>query len=1470
MTRRGCGCCKSCKEDSALFNQDFYAPKSVRTLNSRTFTLKETVYLNVVNYDPSTGKKTSDTDEVVYENETPYSDEYMGVADTDGVVFIGSGELNAISFLHKRITVRDDNGNRTQRRSYTSYLSVRGNHTSKAAIEYDLSDGHDFGVDNKYGYKRLAGTILDITYSSSKVPASDRADSPAIELASGYSADNFGGFDRAHRVVVQNHSAGSGQSAQDGSGLSIYGFTSSESAPETKEELLSLIESAGDPINTTDEVPEDILENGTEDRPNVAPGLEGKYDLELTRIEPDGPVDGKSFLILESDDMFIRTGATIRSYFQPRVVTPVHTVFGQIESETTGRDYEEIYRDTLQAVNHFGDQLEKVNVFSLRGTAGVLDNENWRNNGWKKIGSNHYEHTKKIKPNTQVDFSELVPKDFFSFNTRDYGIEDRGNKLTVEFFDSKNDYVFSQTFERGTQLLSRDVESKETFTLAGVKFSKFGYDMDGTSQRYRGLINGNFDGAKYFTSDNDYQETPFYLYGYKEGIASRTFHRGEVGYTGFSGESLYSPPSGPEAGVYRVNGDGLLKFNNIDFFNNTLNQIEQGRIHNGIITPKIPVKDSGLVYFPEKYYRPTPTKFWSIDPSTGFSVTDGLGFGYSGAFGYGVDSSFQASENWDQVDYVDDLARYYIKTEGSFGSGSVLSLSENANNSFLFSVNLGGTYRRSLILGSNSRDQMTLPAGLQTVMRAALSSGKKVYLDSDPYSWQQSNAWIKTPVRTRQSLDAINARRDISNEKLQEYLQDMEGSEQYVNIQWTQTLMSCYSSYMPTPSPSQLLSNPYTHLTFRFRESHAEIGSLHEINLKTFDPSSGNRWRYKPSAWPEDYSFKGFTSMRFKIESDDCVPYKYSQIGTSDWESLPDHTESGHDNKYIQHQRCAQSECYYLAPYSTLNYKIDNIDFAGTSFELCEETGSSYSGCSVTLVHSLSEHMANSYNDAGVICSRSVVVDRASYQASNANSVNSGSYGQKISMSGTARNMPFVSSYNNVHTDVPDSIYAGYFGSAFDMEGYNAKELYYTGKTLFPKLQDSQASVETIAETDCRDGEPSCVTVNTVDYTVDGNAGDLGYLAIVDVERGSYDSVTSENGADCSYLDDAEVLKSVTYIQTVSEPADRLLHHGAYFSSTDISSYCDWSGSSDLGNKLGVELNIRVDIELEDPDNEVGPISSRTLVGDLRFETLSLEYSADEGSFSSPELIGDKMSLLVGSDAEGLGAPSSLNPYCYGADCYDSSCSVETVIAASSGTFDECEYQFTFPKPQFGLLYEDGEDNYSQYYTDLSQEEYDPPKQKLDIYGNHVGDISRGPYSITGEPASLDVVGSTYSESMSSQDTSAIHASVFYRVAKSFYTYGFSVDLGEDFNPLEPEDLQIRLGDHDQESSYDIGSLTSLDASYSEENSESSLGQCHKDLFEGQDKYYRRSLRRISLQGSNGIGSISIDDITINLTKREY
>src|SRR6056300_196822 len=124
MTRRGCGCCNpACKQHSARFDFDFYAAKSATSLNTRTLTLSEEVYRRVREYDPETGKRISTgPNEKVYEQEVPFTDEYIAGADPNGIIYAGNLAVFGIDTQSRSIEVLDEQGRKIAERDYTRYL----------------------------------------------------------------------------------------------------------------------------------------------------------------------------------------------------------------------------------------------------------------------------------------------------------------------------------------------------------------------------------------------------------------------------------------------------------------------------------------------------------------------------------------------------------------------------------------------------------------------------------------------------------------------------------------------------------------------------------------------------------------------------------------------------------------------------------------------------------------------------------------------------------------------------------------------------------------------------------------------------------------------------------------------------------------------------------------------------------------------------------------------------------------------------------------------------------------------------------------------------------------------------------------------------------------------------------------------------------------------------------------------------
>jgi hypothetical protein len=734
--------------------------------------------------------------------------------------------------------------------------------------------------------------------------------------------------------------------------------------------------------------------------------------------------------------------------------------------------------------------------------------------------------------------------------------------------------------------------------------------------------------------------------------------------------------------------------------------------------------------------------------------------------------------------------------------------------------------------------------------------------------------FLMTAIRSKEALSSLSLGRDLGQNEYQELhnsiAQKSEGDVMVIPVKtnWRQS----YSSDIRRAADGSFMR-------MRFRKSHVEIGSFHELDLTTFDYSVGNRWNYKPVAWPEGYDFNGFARVRFTILSDDTIPKYIQTNGTSKWEQVPDYTKKDHDKKYDADQLCARGECYHLAPYSTLNYKVASVDFGSSGLDIAPETSVSYAGCGAVFNHSLKKMLGEDF-DAHILVTRVHEQSRGAYHASNAARANTGSFGRKLdNISDTRVNGPSFSLDGTIN-----------YSTMFDLEGYTPKEEYNLCYSSGPRLEIGESTSGTVNTTfvsTCADDQPRCVIEYTTEYSLlTGQKGDLvSSIEVQSKEYASGSSLTEENGGTCEPYDGSQFLTSMTFLAIAPDVSHtRELHVGHETVNVSRDFKSQYGGDQILPKNVGMTMDLRTDVELEDPDNEVGPIKSIKLIAEVNWETWVLDRQQFELSMteSYPEMVSDYSSNVLGLTPESLSLPTAYADPCSSYSRFSGSCGEKLVWSIVSGDYNSCD-AFDPDRGQIGPGTSGNCEPYScRYTTVVSQVEYDPPEE----YESQTGFLNRtktarwGPITV-GDALNTSSMSLTYQDKSTSYETVCYHIDQAVTTHKDSNTWIGEAELPVDFDPLNPPDVSITY--KEGSGSYGLpGSVEKLEYSTEESYSESKrirddtvLRLCDQPMGErgwvgGDDRYAVFKGEAIGLTETYRSATIKPSDIVINLTKREY
>ena len=385
MTRRGCSCCKSCKSETVFFDLDYYAPKSVTTINKVSIRFVERVYRAVEKFDQS-GSFESRDETVVAEYEHSYEDENVSAANKNGVVMAGITRVQPRGSASTTDRKFWRNGNLRQRITHSFVIVGDGTSDTKAAFEYDLSDAYDFGTKNKHGFsnvKRLRlvdssrtdaydfGSQQETFGGRSFVTSKDRSANKVLEIESkhnGLEDESGKPFDISYSIeldfvkwsddaISDPHSDDQDrfrfgatnffdserikQDESQAGGVDIGGFVESNEVPSDLEAFQGMMDDSENGHNTIDEVTDGMLSEHRESRPHTNLGqlydsLDGyRVGLDLTGMETDGPSNERKFILLSSETSTatLLTNGTLLSLKNEFSVTPISTELSEIRHE---------------------------------------------------------------------------------------------------------------------------------------------------------------------------------------------------------------------------------------------------------------------------------------------------------------------------------------------------------------------------------------------------------------------------------------------------------------------------------------------------------------------------------------------------------------------------------------------------------------------------------------------------------------------------------------------------------------------------------------------------------------------------------------------------------------------------------------------------------------------------------------------------------------------------------------------------------------------------------------------------------------------------------------------------------------------------------------------------------------------------------------------------------------------------------
>lgn len=1014
MTRRGCSCCKGCRQDLVSFNGSYHTATDCRTFHERDFfgiTEEVTIKTYELNSDGSF-VDSQNPDVVIHEFDHDSFHQEWETKSQEGQVRAGLRSDDYKSYLDDRYYIENEDGVRTHFVSRRSVLSYTKAHKEESVLRFDMRDAYDMGVENEHGFKR----IKNIQLGGARLPQSlsDEGDpySNFTEVESKYDDPERGKIgDGSFEVSFVAYLDIEGD-------LEIGGFTASEDIPDTAGEFSSLHASAPVTLNPNEAFEEDEYYEG---RPTTPKGPRRGGDI--VEMELDGPADGDLYLTLTPGD----NEENCSFYFGGDVVVELqnHRITPQYNAEALlAAEYEESWDESVspfpwsreQGYNEYYDRYYRgTTEFALHPRR--FDNpyekpSNWRTKGWKRTGLNSYRSGKPYKNSTQVSLGNLVEEDFFSTLESDLVFGDRDNKLEIDLIDPETgEVVFSQEYTRITRSLS-EVGRPLFTTRRGIecvrRHALEGLTGGGDSQGFlSGKIEGDFDHSKHFPERHVLESifedgevvqaddlSGFNTYYDIHGIGDRFL--GEfAGWPGHQDEYLQQGLLHNRSGIYKVSSDGSIKV-----------------LSNGVnVYEDIPVKSTGLIVVPIDN---------AVFSNLRYAEFDGESLVYKGEHtdvitnrGRVFDSDSilgpEGYQRWTDLRYADDVEDHLVLSSGSFGEFIAADVTRDGMLSQDIGLSIGNPSSKSYTsVLSQTEEELLRYAFSRSVASQFERYANWVY---DPY---QTNEFF-SPVDTTNfsqtvscsdeaasKLIELNAnwtddRKQLFKDKVEAFLAGERTDPPYAGSTAYETLRSStkhlanrVSSTLPdlrlvdrfggtlyaTGSPVMML---------RIRDSHIEHGNVSSLNGYGLSYGSSSYYTYKPLSYPDSISerekFLGLL-VEFRISSDDCIPQMITSGGIHDTE-----VKSTEDDA-----RCQTGECDDFPSGSILNYDIPVVS---GPVEFTSDWSEQYSSCEARFDARLTYWLEE--NELGDVMYSTGRREQGSiYYPGNGESINSGDTDRKF------------------------------------------------------------------------------------------------------------------------------------------------------------------------------------------------------------------------------------------------------------------------------------------------------------------------------------------------------------------------------------------------------------------------------------------------------------------------------------------